>query len=36
MLNDIIIQNENLRMVGYSSDIRKRHLKEIYDFFSNK
>ena len=35
MLRDIIIKNENLRMIGYSSGIRKKNLKELFEFFSN-
>lgn len=35
MLRDKIIKNEILRMIGYSSDIRKKNLKELYEFFSN-
>ena len=35
MLNEIIIRNENLRMIGYSSDIGKKKVKELYEFFSN-
>jgi len=36
MLSDIIIKNENLRMHGYSSDLRRKSLKELYDFFSSR
>ncbi len=35
MLRDIITKNENLRMIGYSSDIRVKNLKELHEFFSN-
>ena len=35
MLNEIIIKNESLRMHGYSSDKRKKHLEELYEFFTN-
>jgi len=35
MLNEIIIKNKNIRMVGYSSDMRKKYLEELYEFFAN-
>jgi len=32
---EIIIKNKNLRMVGYSSDMRKKYLEGLYEFFAN-
>ena len=35
MLKDMIVKNENLRMIGYSSKERKIQLKSLRDYFSS-
>jgi len=35
MLKDMIVKNEDLRMIGYSSKERKIHLKSLRDYFSS-